>query len=297
MKRQYLMLVCIVVAASSFAQEGTVNAEEWARESAVRAQMQVQLDADIRRKFIQNVLDAGGRNDIDTELSVLDVAPADLSWVLVTMQTQEDSGLSAAEILATPTLQLSHKLLADVASQPYSGAKPIAPASPEFNKALMQSLSVDLAPYAYMHEAVPEGRVEDLLWLAATRHLDGVMLEDSTLTADDLLSSPEYMLARKVIADMLAASIANCVRCSDPSAPYYAEPLCVAPNCQAQFEFNLRICDIAIAWCRLNPFSDCREVMAQCICVVNCVNCHCLAGTIPYTCQNDCRLDPGNPCR
>ena len=191
-------------------------------------------------------MDSGvAREDIATALDGLNVAPADLAWVLVTMDQHEDMVPDAAAFLSEPPFQLSLKLLADVASQPYSGAKLLTPASPDFNDALMRSFGDSLAPYAYMHQAVPEGRVEDLLWLVATRRLDDAMLEDGVLTAADLIVRPEYLLVRKIFADTLVASAANCARCSDSSAPFFEEPRCgdfIGADCQAQFETSLLAC-------------------------------------------------------
>lgn len=242
------LLACVVVAAaaSSFAEESAVSAEDWARDVATRAENQARLDANVSRKFIEKVVDSGvAKEDIATELDGLGVAPADLAWVLVTMQQHEDMVPDAAAFLSEPPFQLTLKLLANVASQPYSGAKLLTPASPDFNEALMRSFGDSLAPYAYMHQAVPEGRVEDLLWLVATRRLDDAMLEDGVLTAADLIARPEYLLVRKIFADTLVASAANCVRCSDSLAPFFEEPRCgdfVGADCQAQFETNLDAC-------------------------------------------------------
>ena len=244
--RRAALLACVVAAASSFAQEGAVNAEDWARYLATRAENQAQLDANISRKFIEKVVDSGvAKEDIATELDVLDVSPANLAWVLATMDQHEDQALDAAAFLLEPSFQLSLKLVADVASQQFTGAKLLTPASPDFNEALMRSFGDSLAPYAYMHHAVPEGSVEDLLWLVATRRLDDAMLEDGVLTAADLIARPEYLLVRKIFADTLVASAANCARCSDPSAPFFDEPRCgdfIGADCQAQFETSLLAC-------------------------------------------------------
>lgn len=244
--RTLTLFACVAAAVSSFGEEGAVSAEDWARDVATRAENQAQLDANISRKFIEKVVDSGvAKEDIATELDVLNVAPADLAWVLVTMDQHEDQALDAAAFLLEPSFQLSLKLLADVASQQFTGAKLLTPASPDFNEALMRSFGDSLAPYAYMHHAVPEGSVEDLLWLVATRRLDDAMLEDGVLTAADLIARPEYLLVRKIFADTLVASAANCVRCSDSSAPFFEEPRCgdfIGTDCQAQFETNLLAC-------------------------------------------------------
>ena len=244
--RTLTLFACVAAAVSSFGEEGAVSAEDWARDVATRAENQAQLDANISRSFIEKVVDSGvAKEDIATELDVLNVAPADLAWVLATMQQHEDQALDAAAFLLEPSFQLSLKLLADVASQQFTGAKLLTPASPDFNEALLRSLGDSLAPYAYMHQAVPEGRVEDLLWLVATRRLDDAMLEDGVLTAADLIARPEYLLVRKIFADTLVASAANCVRCSDSLAPFFEEPRCgdsIGADCQAQFERNLDAC-------------------------------------------------------
>ena len=162
----------------------------------------------------------------------------------------EETAVDADEFLSSPSLQLSYKLLADVASQPYSGSKSLAPNAVDFNNALLQHFGRELVPYLSLHGAVPQANVDDLLWLAAAAQLDEIALQDDSLTAQDMLSRPTYLLARKIAADTMVEAATSCVRCSDPSASYYAEPSCgasVGGGCAAQFDVSAAGCDISFA--------------------------------------------------
>ena len=61
------------------------------------------------------------------------------------------------------------------------------------------------------------------------------------------------------MADAVAASMADCVRCSDPNAEYYDERLCGLSWCDTQLD-NMRACDIAKAVCESAPFRNCGKV-------------------------------------
>lgn len=297
-----VLLVSVGAVAPSFAQEAPSDAEAWGRDQKLRDQAREQADALIRREFIQSVEALGEQQeDFASKLSVLDVAPADLAWVQATMRTlqAEETAVDAGEFLSSPSLQLSYKLLADVVSQPYSGSKSLVPNSADFNNALVQHFGQELGPYMSLHGAVPQANVDNLLWLAAATQLDEIALQDDSLTAQDLLSRPEYLLARKIAADTMVEAMTNCVRCSDPSASYYVDPLCgpsVGAGCAVQYQSNVRGCDISYATCRLVPFRPCERIRFHCMCVAACVQCHCEAGTVPYDCFHKCSLNPNGPC-
>lgn len=297
-----VLLVSVGAAAPSFAQEAPADAEAWERDQKVRDLAREQADALVRRDFIQSVEALGGQQeDFASKLSVLNVAPADLAWVQATMHAlqAEETAVDADEFLSSPSLQLSYKLLADVASQPYSGSKSLAPNAADFNNALLQHFGQELVPYLSLHGAVPEASVNDLLWLAAATQLDEIALQDNALTARDLLSKPAYLLARKIAADTMVEAVTNCVRCSDPSASYYVEPLCgpsVGAGCAAQFEVGVNGCNIAYAACRLAPYRPCERIRSHCMCVAACVQCHCEDGTVPYDCYHKCAANSSGPC-
>lgn len=107
------------------------------------------------------------------------------------------------------------------------------------------------------------------------------MLADGEATAGDLLSMPRYWLARKIMADAVAATMAERVRCSDPNAAYYVDELCGRGWCDTQFGANMRACEIGQAACEMAPLRNCESAFDLCFRVADCASRHCNAGTVP----------------
>ena len=232
------------------------------RSAEFQRQLQMRSNAYIRQEFNRRLEAKGNGQDIADEVLLLDISPADFAWTLAAESIYSDDieeGNTTAEgFLESPELQLAFKLVADVSAQPYSGATSLVPNSDEYEDALFASFASDLAPFAHLRET--GAKVEDLLWLQAVRRFDQAMLADGAATAADLLSMPRYWLARKIMADAVAASMADCVRCSDPNAEYYDERLCGPSWCDTQLD-NMRACDIAKAVCESAPFRNCGKVL------------------------------------
>ena len=224
-------------------------------------QLQMRSDAYIRQEFNRRIEAMGSGQDIAGEVLLLDISPADFAWTLamesIYLDDIEEGNVTAEGFLESPELQLAFKLVADVSAQPYSGATSLVPNSGEYEDALFASFASDLAPLAHLRET--GAKVEDLLWLQAVRRFDQAMLAMGEATAADLLSMPRYWLARKIMADAVAASMADCVRCSDSNAEYYDERLCGPHWCDRQLDF-MRACDIAKAVCESAPFRNCGKV-------------------------------------
>ena len=260
-----------------------------ARERDAEVYRELRSDADVRRAFSRRTEAAEGE-EVAAKIMRLDIPPADLAWAFAAEQTCSE-GVSAGDITAealmdSPELQLEFKLVADVSTAPYSGRKSLVPNSAEYEDALFASFASDLAPLAHMREA--GAGVEDLLWLHAVRRFDQALLADGEATAGDLFSMPRYWLAKKIMADAVAASMADRVRCSDPNATYYEEALCGRGWCDVQLGMNRRVCDIGRAVCELAPFPDCGRAFDFCFCVADCVSRCCDAGSGPQNCYSDC---------
>ena len=90
------------------------------------------------------------------------------------------------------------------------------------------------------------------------------------------------------MADTMAASMAERVRCSDPDAAYYVEGLCGRGWCGTKLGINRRACDIGRAVCELAPFPNCAKAFAPCFRVADCASRQCVAGAMPQSCYLDC---------
>ena len=259
------------------------------RGAEVYRELQLRGDADVREAFKQRIEAAEGK-EAAARIARLDISPADLAWASSAEWIYSDGvsagDVTAGEFLDSPELQLAFKLVAEVATAPYSGARSLVPNSAEYEDALFASFASDLAPLVHMRET--GAGVEDLLWLHAARHFDQALLAGGEATAGDLLSMPRYWLARKIMADAVAASMADRVRCSDPNAAYYVAELCGRGWCDTQLGMNRRACDIGRAVCELAPLPNCGRAFDLCFCVADCVSRCCDAGTGPQDCYSDC---------
>ena len=259
------------------------------RDAEVYRELQLRGDAGVREAFKQRIETAEGKR-VAGKIMRLDISPADLAWASAAEETYS-GGVRAGDITAevfldSPELQLELKLVAEVATAPYSGARSLVPNSAEYEDALFASFASDLAPLVHMRET--GAGVEDLLWLHAVRRFDQALLADGETTADDLLSMPRYWLAWKIMADAVSASMADRVRCSDPNAAYYLAELCGRGWCDTQLGMNRRACDIGRAVCELAPLPNCGRAFDLCFCVADCVSRCCDAGTGPQDCYSDC---------
>ena len=266
MTRRLAGLLRALFMLAGFAASGAVanpSTEDQAqvRSAEFQRQLQMRSDAYIRREFNRRLEAMGNGQDIAGEVLLLDISPADFAWTLamesIYSDDIEEGNTTAEGFLESPELQLAFKLVADVSAQPYSGATSLVPNSAEYENALFASFASDLAPLAHLRET--GAKVEDLLWLRAVRRFDQAMLAGGEATAADLLSMPRYWLARKIVADAVTASMADCVRCSDSNAEHYDERLCGPLWCDAQFD-KMRACEIARAVCESAPFRNCGKV-------------------------------------
>ena len=259
------------------------------RDAEIYRELQLRNDAGVREALKQRIEAAEGK-EVAAKIARLDISPADLAWAFSAEQIYSDGvsagDVTAGEFLDDPDLQLDFKLAADVLAAPYSGRKSLVPSSAEYEDALFASFASDLAPLAHMREA--GAGVEDLLWLHAVQRFDQALLADDETTADDLFSMPRYWLARKIMADTVAASMAHRVRCSDPNAAYYVAELCGRGWCDTKLGMNRRTCDIGRAVCELAPFPNCARAFDHCFCVANCASRHCDAGAMLQICYSDC---------
>lgn len=259
------------------------------RDAEIYRELRLRGDAGGREAFKQRIEAAEGE-EVAAKIMRLDISPADLAWASAAEETYSGGvragDITAEQFLGSPELQLELKLVAEVATAPYSGARLLVPNSPEYEDALFASFASDLAPLAHLRET--GAGVEDLLWLHAVRRFDQALLADGETTAVHLLSMPRYWLAKKIMADAVTASMADRVRCSDPNATYYEEALCGRGWCDVQLGMNRRVCDIGRAVCELAPFPDCGRAFDFCFCVADCVSRCCDAGSGPQNCYSDC---------
>ena len=232
-------------------------------DAEVYRQLQLRGDADVRQAFRRRIEAVEGE-DVAARIARLDISPADFAWAFAAERKYSEDvkagNLTAEGFLESPEMQLAFKLVANVATAPYLGARLIAN-SAEYEDALFVSFAANVAPLAHLREV--GASVEDLLWLRAARRFDQAMLADGEATAGDLLSMPRYWLARKIMADAVAATMAERVRCSDPNAAYYVDELCGRGWCDTQFGANMRA-----ATRKQRPNADCASR-------------HCRAGTVP----------------
>ena len=250
-------------------------------DAEVYRQLQLRGDADVRQAFRRRIEAVEGE-DVAARIARLDISPADFAWAFAAERKYSEDvkagNLTAEGFLESPEMQIAFKLVANVATAPYSGARLIAN-SAEYEDALFVSFAADVAPLAHLREV--GASVEDLLWLRAVRRFDQAMLADGEATAGDLLSMPRYWLARKIMADAVAATMAERVRCSDPNAAYYVAELCGRGWCDTQFGTNMRACEIGQAACEMVPLRNCTSAFGLCFRVADCASRHCSAGTVP----------------
>ena len=142
------------------------------------------------------------------------ISTGDIAWVLAERDFNE--GLLAAShsspehlLLEAPELRLAGKAIAEVASLEYGmPSTPESPAPGMTEARLWSSLEETLGDVASLRSAAP---VKDLLWLRVAQDLDRQAWHETSMTAHDLLSAPDYGLVRKIIADGLTETIINCV--------------------------------------------------------------------------------------
>ena len=143
------------------------------------------------------------------------ISTGDIAWVLAERDFNE--GLLAAShsspeylLLEAPELRLAGKAIAEVASLEYGmPSTPESPAPGMTEAQMWSSLEETLGDVASLRSAAP---VKVLLWLRVAQDLDRQAWHETSMTAHDLLSAPDYGLARKIIADGLTETIINCVR-------------------------------------------------------------------------------------
>ena len=145
-------------------------------------------------------------------------------------------GITADAMLAEPSHQIVRKTLAEVASLsfdvlaqgdvPDSALLAVNPSADAALDALDQALQdayVDrLQDFASLHEETDAGTTL-FLWVDYAMRMDLDALERLRVSAHDLVHMADYQLARLLATDAHVESLVECVRCAEPSAPYYAD--------------------------------------------------------------------------
>ena len=180
-----------------------------------------------------------GWEDAALRLRLPDATAADILWTQAAMDIDRgilgQSGATADELLAEPAEQLMRKAFADVVFDPFATSNntvPITlrlaydyltdPALRALDSALWATYAEWLHEYKEIRDTTDAGALL-FLWARYAMHMDQDAMERLRVSAHDLVYMADYQLARKLAADAHIESVLDCVRCADPSAPYYGD--------------------------------------------------------------------------
>ena len=218
------------------------------------------------------------------------VSTGDVAWVLAERRFNQDvlaeSHWTPEQLLLhSPQLRLAGKAVGEVASISHF-EWPETPGASLTEEELWSSLGDILRDdvAALRSPAVP---FRELLWLRFAQDFDTRIWNESSMTADEMLSSPEYGLVRKIVADGLTtAAILNCIPEHGGVGPSF---------CTFIRNTILNFCEVLDAGCWI-PAETCRREVAICKCKVYCNECTCNGGEAEDgSCTADC-LDETNDC-
>lgn len=150
---------------------------------------------------------------------------------------------------------------------------------PTTEEPLWSSLEETLGDVASLPSAAS---VKDLVWLRVAQDLDKQAWHETSMTAHDLLSAPDYGLMRKIIADGSTETIISCVG--------------LGPNfCQLVHDTTMDWCEVLDAACTIQV-AFCRRQVDICECKTACYECTGNGGDAESgSCDADCE-DTSNDC-
>ena len=175
-----------------------------------------------------------------------DVSAADIVWTRVAMHVDREvltyPGVTADAMLGDSAHQTVRKAAAEATAMSLvalaQGAMPqdalLAinpsddPSLRALDRALNDTYSDRLEHLASLREATDAG-TSLFLWVDYALRMDRDAHERLRVSAHYLVHMADYQLARKLAADAHVESLVECVRCAEPSAPYYADA-CRARN-------------------------------------------------------------------
>ena len=120
-----------------------------------------------------------------------------------------------------------------------------------------------------------------LLWLRFAQDFDTRIWNESSMPADEMLSSPAYGLIRKIMADgSTTTAIMSCMPEHGGVGPSF---------CSLTRITQLNHCELVDSACFL-PKQTCRRTAAICRCEARCAECTCSGGEAEQgSCNADCQ--------
>ena len=197
-------------------------------------------DAAVDREWVWLAEQVGWSDSGALRRRLPDVSAADIVWTRVAMHVDREvlthPGLTADAMLGDSAHQTVRKAAAAATAMPFvalvQGAMPKEtllainpsddPSLRALDRALNDTYSDRLEHLASLREATDAG-TSLFLWVDYALRMDRDAHERLRVSAHDLVHMADYQLARKLAADAHVESLVECVRCAEPSAPYYAD--------------------------------------------------------------------------